>query len=206
MRWVDVSIPMRVGMAVWPGDDPFVFEPDSRIQHGAHCNTSRVAFGTHTGTHCDAPWHFEDEGNRLDEVDFSVFFGRAQVIELMGLDLIRAEDLPQGRLLDRVLFKTRNGAYSTGEPFQKDFVALDQSAAQRLVDEGVRLVGIDYLSIAPFGNSDPTHHTLLRHNVFVVEGLQLQGIPAGAHEFVVLPMPLAGADGAPCRAFVGLDT
>jgi len=204
MQWHDVSIPLREGMVVWPGDDPFSFTPDQRIAGGDSCNTSRVECGSHCGTHCDAPWHFEDGGKRLHEVDPRVYFGKALLLDLPQVDQIRAEHLPEGPLPERVLFKTRNATFGAADPFHEDFVALEACAAERLVADGVKLVGIDYLSIAPFGNAAPTHHVLLQNDVFVVEGLVLKDFPAGTYEFVVLPMPLHNADGAPCRAFIGV--
>lgn len=203
ITWHDVSIPLKPGVTVWPGDPEYRFEAMRRIAEGASANTSLLTLPTHTGTHCDAPWHFEDDGKRLDEVDYSVFFGEALLREFPDVDIIREEDLGDGPFAPRMLFKTRNSALAEHGEFHEDFVALHEGAAQRLVDAGVRLVGIDYLSIAPFGNSGPTHHVLLQHEVFVVEGLRLADFGEGAYPFVVLPLPIAGADGAPCRAFLG---
>ncbi len=205
IQWLDVSIPLREGMAVWPGDRPFSMMPNSRVAAGDGCNTSRITLGTHTGTHCDAPWHFEADGKRLHEVDTAVFFGDALVIDLPDIEVITASDLADVELPGRVLFRTRNSALSLDAPFQEDFVALDDSAARCLVAAGVRLVGVDYLSVAPFGKSAPTHHTLLSHDVFVVEGLRLGPVTPGLHPFTVLPMPIHNADGAPCRAFIGME-
>lgn len=204
MHWIDVSIPLHEGMTVWPGDEPFTFRPGGRIAQGDSCNTSIVTLPTHCGTHCDAPWHFEENGKRLHEVDPQVFFGPALVLHLPGVPLITAAHLPAAKLPPRVLFKTDNSNYDAALPFNTAFTALDVSAAERIVADGVRLVGIDYLSIAPYKNSGPTHHTLLRAGAFIVEGLRLQAIPPGPCEFTVLPLPLHNADGAPCRAFVGL--
>ena len=204
IRWLDVSMPLREGMAVWPGDPAFTMKPEARIAAGDGCNTSVISLCTHTGTHCDAPWHFEGGGERLHEVDTTLFFGDAMVLDLPGVDLITARELAGVTFPDRVLFRTRNSAIALNAPFQEDFVGLDDTAARALVEAGVRLVGVDYLSVAPFGNSAPTHHTLLSNGVFVVEGLRLGPVPAGVYPFTVLPMPLQGADGAPCRAFVGL--
>jgi arylformamidase len=204
MRWIDVSMSLREGMIVWPGDDPFRFVASSRIAEGASCNTSAVTTPTHAGTHCDAPWHFEDGGKRLHEIDPEIYFGEAEVIHLPGVAVITATDLPARKLSRRVLFKTSNSDCQEEQPFNTQYVALDASAAQRLVDDGVRLAGVDYLSVAPYKQSGPTHHILLQNEVFVVEGLRLKAIPAGVCTFVVLPMPLHGADGAPCRAFAGL--
>lgn len=204
IRWHDVSIPIHDDTTVWPGDSPVRLVADTRIASGDSCNTSNITLPTHTGTHCDAPWHFEDGGKRLHEIDPQVYFGDATVIHLPEADRITAADLGEAPLPPRVLFKTRNSDFTVNGPFNTNFVALAPDAAQRLVDDGVRLVGIDYLSIAPWKNSGPTHHILLENDVFVVEGLCLREVPPGTFPFVVLPMPIHGADGAPCRAFIGL--
>ncbi|HOV33500.1 MAG TPA: cyclase family protein [Candidatus Hydrogenedens sp.] len=205
MQWIDVSIPLQVGMTVWPGDLNFSFEPDRRIANGAHSNTSFLHMSSHTGTHCDAPWHFVDTGKRLHEVDPSIFFGKAQVIEWEYDEHINSQKLKDMEFLPRVLFKTKNSSLPTMGDFHTKFIALLPDAAQLLVDRGVHLVGIDYLSIAPYKNSGPSHEILLKNNVFVVEGLRLEKVPAGQYEFIVLPLLIVGADGAPCRAFINLE-
>jgi len=202
--WHDVSIPLRAGVTVWPGDPDFERAPSGRIAEGDSSNTSVLSMPSHTGTHCDAPWHFEDDGKRLDEVDTSLYFGDALLREFPDVDLIRAEDLGDGPFAPRMLFKTRNSGLAAHGPFHEDYVALDEDAAKLLVEKGVRLVGIDYLSIAPFGDTRPTHHVLLQNEVFIVEGLRLAAFSEGTYPFVVLPLPLEGADGAPCRAFLGV--
>lgn len=206
-QWIDVSIPMMEGMTVWPGDPPFTFEKASRIADGDSTNVSLIAMSTHTGTHVDAPWHFEDHGKRLHEVDSQVFFGGARLIDVGNVDLVTASHLGDAPLPPRILIKTRNSRRAAAVPFDTGYVALAEDAAQRLVDEGVRLVGVDYLSVAPFKQpGQGTHHILLQSDVFIVEGLRLETIPPGEVEFVVLPLPLHEADGAPCRAFVGLKS
>lgn len=205
VKWIDVSIPMRQGMTVWPGDTEFSLRPASRIAEGAGCNVSTLTLSTHTGTHVDAPWHFEDGGDRLHQVDTGVFFGDALVIDLPNRETIRAEDLGSDPLPPRILLKTNNSGYPAEDAFLTSYVAVEPDAAQRMVDDGVRLVGVDYLSVAPYKQpGQDTHHILLQANVFIVEGLRLQHIPAGTHAFVVLPLPLIDADGSPCRAFVGV--
>ncbi|HOZ47769.1 MAG TPA: cyclase family protein [Candidatus Hydrogenedentes bacterium] len=202
--WVDVSIPLHEGMTVWPGDPPFQCVPNTRIAEGASSNTSVVTLGTHTGTHLDAPWHFESDGAPLDAVDPSRFFGDALVLDLTHVDTIAEADLPREQLPPRVLFKTRNSAIPLESPFRRDFVAIEPDAALRLVDDGVRLVGVDYLSVAPYKQPNGlTHHHLLRAKVLIVEGLRLAQVEPGIHAFIVLPLALVGADGAPCRAFIG---
>ncbi len=201
-KWRDVSIPLRPEMAVWPGDPSFTLEPASRIADGAGCNVSQIAMSTHTGTHCDAPWHFVDDAAALDEVDPALFFGKALVLDLPDVELIRAEHLPESPLPTRVLFKTRNSTLAMDGEFDRDFVALHPDAAERLVADDVKLVGTDYLSVAPYGDGTPVHRILLEAGVFIVEGLRLAAITPGVHDFVVLPLSIVGADGAPCRAFI----
>jgi arylformamidase len=205
-EWVDVTIPMGTGMTIWPGDPLFNFDPVARIASGSTCNLTLMTLSTHTGTHCDAPWHFDDGGKKLDELDPSVFFGRALLIDLRNVETIRAADLPAAPLPPRVLFRTRNSDVPANAPFDTRFVAVEADAAARLVADGVRMVGVDGLSVAPYKRSDETHRILLGAGVFVVEGLRLERFEAGECECVVLPMRLTGADGAPCRAFMrGMD-
>lgn len=199
--WHDVTIPMHPNMTVWPGDPVFTFEAAARMDAGSSCNTSSLQMCTHTGTHCDAPWHFIQGGATLEQVDVALFFGNARIIEIPNADVIDATLLPPEPLPPRILFKTRNSLLPVDGTFDKSFVALAPDAAERIIADGVRLVGVDYLSVAPYGNSKPVHRLLLGAGVFIVEGLRLADIPAGFHEFIVLPLPIIGADGAPCRAF-----
>jgi len=206
LKWLDVSIPLRSGITVWPSDPPFEFLPQRRIAQGDRCNTSLLRLGTHTGTHVDAPWHFEESGARLDAVAADLYFGDALLLDLPDVDRITANVLPLTPLPQRVLFKTRNSDHPDDAPFNKDFVAIESDTAQRLVDDGVKVVGVDYLSVAPYKQPGAaTHHGLLKSGVLIIEGLRLKGLAAGTYAFVVLPLPVADADGAPCRAFIGYE-
>ena len=206
IKWIDVSIPLRQETTVWPGDPVFEFTPTGRIARGDSCNTSRVSMATHTGTHIDAPWHFDDHGPRLNQIDPAIFFGQAELFDLPKVSVVTAADLGPGEIPPRILIKTRNSEIPCDGPFREGFVGLAADAAQRLVDEHVRLVGVDYLSIAPFKQEGhDTHRILLGNNIPCVEGLRLGGIRPGLYEFIVLPLHILGADGAPCRAFAGLE-
>ncbi|HIJ65102.1 MAG TPA: cyclase family protein [Candidatus Hydrogenedentes bacterium] len=206
IEWIDVSIPIDGSMTLWPGDPAFTLAPVSRIAKGDNTNASAISMGTHIGTHVDAPWHFEEDGKKLHEIDTAVFFGEALLLDFPDADLITADLLGESPLPPRVLFKTRNSDYPVQGEIRNDYVALDADAAQRLVDDGVKLVGVDYLSVAPYKQEGQgTHHRLLRNNVYIVEGLRLGSLVAGTYRFIALPLPLVGADGAPCRAFVGSE-
>lgn len=204
--WRDVSQPLFAGMTVWPGDPPFEFTPVSRIAEGASANVSRFCTSTHAGTHVDAPWHFDENGCCLDEIDPQLYFGKARLIEVAAEGAIHAADLGDGPLDERILIKTANSGFPVGSPFRKDYSALEEDAADRLVREGVRLVGVDYLSVAPYRQrGHATHKKLLCNGVLIVEGLRFKAFSAGVYWFVVLPLPIMGADGAPCRAFIGQE-
>lgn len=207
MRWVDVSMSLREGMLTWPGDPPFESRAVTKLSDGDSSNVSRLVLTTHTGTHIDAPYHFCPSGARVHELDPGVFFGKAEVVQVNGTSpAIMAGDLPSRPLPERLLLKTRNSQCESGTVFREDYVALAPDAADRLVDEGVRLVGIDSLSIGPFGDEGAiTHRILLEADILVVEGLILREISAGPCEFLVAPLAIAGGDGAPCRAFVGME-
>jgi len=206
-RWVDVSRPLFEGMACWPGDPAVEISAISRISDGDVSNVSRLLLTTHTGTHVDAPYHFCPSGAPVDSLDTTLFFGPARVLEVKtaGSEIL-AGDLGKEGLPQRLLLKTRNSAFAGDTAFHHNFASLSQEAAARIVAEGVQLVGIDYLSIAPVGEvCEVVHRILLESAVLVVEGLELGAVGAGECEFIVLPLAVRNGDGAPCRAFVGLE-
>ena len=149
-------------MTVWPGDPAVSLDSDTRIAGGDGSNTSILRLGTHAGTHVDAPWHFEDGGKRLHEVDPARFFGPAELREALVDRHLSADDLGPAPLPSRLLIRTRNAEIPVNGPFREDYIALAPDAAQRLVDEGVQLIGVDYLSVAPFKQpGQDTHHGAL---------------------------------------------
>ncbi len=208
MKIHDISLTVTPELPVWPGDPAIVLERVSKMEEGEHNNVSRIACGVHVGTHVDAPYHFIADGKTIEQLPLDVLVGPAQVIELPGdLRQIAARDLERAGIApgtERVLLKTRNSRFweQPGLPFQKDFAALLEDAAAFLVRHEVKLVGIDYLSIAPFGDSVPTHRTLLGAEVVVLEGLNLSQVAAGQYQLYCLPVKLGGSDGAPARAIL----
>ena len=208
MKIFDISLTISPSMPVWPGDPSIELELIDSIDHGAQANVSRLSAGVHIGTHIDAPHHFMNDGRTIEQLSLEVLTGQCYVIQLPdGVEAITAEalegmSLPKG--VKRILFGTSNSRFwSRGETeFQEDFVAVTEDGAQWLVDHGFQLVGVDYLSVAPYGDSVPTHRILLQAGVIVVEGLDLSAVPRGFYDLYCLPLKLLGAEGAPARAIL----
>jgi arylformamidase len=210
MRIHDVSVPISEGTPVYPGDPHVEIEQWAAIARGDAANVSMLHFGAHTGTHVDAPAHFIEGAGRVDALPLDVLVGRARIIEiaddvhLINAGLIASLDLGGAR---RVLFKTRNSAFwaNTAQGFRTDFTYLAPDAALSLVEMGVRLVGVDYLSVEQFrAERFETHTILLSNDVVIVEGLDLRAVTAGDYELICLPLRITGGsgDGAPARAIL----
>lgn len=208
MKIHDISLTVTPSLPVWPGDPAIKLERVSKMEDGEHNNVSQIAAGVHIGTHVDAPYHFIADGKTIENLSLDALVGPAQVVDVPGESpLITAGDLKKAGVTEstrRVLLKTRNNRYwlQPGLPFQRDFAALSPDGAQYLVDCGVLLVGIDYFSIAPFGNSVPVHRILLGAEVVVLEGANLSQVAAGNYTLYCLPVKLGGSDGAPARAIL----
>ncbi len=201
----DVSLPITEALPVWPGDASVRVTQVSHLKRGDAATVSRLDLSAHTGTHVDAPAHFVPGGTGADTLDLNLLVGPALVVETDAAQItpavLRALDIPAHT--QRVLFRTRNSTlWESARDFREDFVALTEEGAQWLVTRGARLVGIDYLSIAPFEASIPTHRVLLEAGVIILEGLDLRGIHPGLYDLVCLPLKLAGGDGAPARAIL----
>jgi arylformamidase len=208
MKIFDISLTISPDLPVWPGDDPLELEQVEFIEKGADANVSRLSTGVHIGTHVDAPHHFMDDGCTVENLPLDVLTGLCYVVQLPdGIEAITAEalegmSLPAGP--KRILFGTSNSRFwSRGETeFQEDFVAVTEDGARWLVEHGLLLVGVDYLSVAPYSDPVPTHRTLLGAGIVVVEGLDLSAVPRGFYDLYCLPLKLFGAEGAPARAIL----
>ena len=201
-----MSVPVRTGMVVYDGDPQVRIERVMEIARGDLANLSRMELGTHTGTHVDAPLRFVDGGAGAARLPLDALVGPAVVADARGAPgdidapALAALGVPPGT--ERLLLRTRNGDLWDRGAFTRDFAGVADDAARELVAMGVRLLGIDYLSIAPSADPAPTHRTLLEAGVVVVEGLDLRAAPGGAYELVCLPLRIEGADGAPARALL----
>ena len=206
MKILDISVPVSPGMPVWPGDSPVKLERYRALSEGDDCNSSRICCSVHTGTHVDAPGHFIDNALTVEDLSLDTLMGPAMVIEApvagaIEPDFLESISLPHGT--ERLLFKTRNSDLwrKPDHNFHSDYVALSPQSSAWIVDRGMRLVGIDYLSVQMFDDSEPvTHRTLLKAGVIVVEGLDLRAVRPGSYQLICLPLKLVGSDGAPARA------
>jgi len=210
MRVHDVTLTLRPGMPTWPGEDAPRIEPLKRMAKGDSSNVSLVRFGDHTGTHVDPPVHFLEGGATIDRLPLEPLVGPCRVVGYADEDHISGQwldgaGIPAGT--QRVLFKTRNSERwgDPAAPFDKDFIALDETAAHWLVRAGATVVGVDYLSIEPFGSAKlghPVHVALLRASVVIIEGLDLHDVAPGDYELFCGPLKIEGGTGSPARVLL----
>lgn len=203
-RIYDISVPIRSGGLVYPGNPEIEITLQQAVANGAGANVSTIRFGSHTGTHADAARHFFDDGQTVDRIPLERLIGPALLVAFPDdLPAVTAADLRKHDLKGRkrVLLRTRNSALLSQKEFVPDYTYLAPDGAQFLVDSGVELVGIDYLSIEQFHSGHhKTHRILLERSVVILEGLDLS-IPApGEYELICLPLRIEGCDGAPARA------
>jgi arylformamidase len=202
MKLIDVSVPLDANLPTYPGNTPYSLEPIKRLAKGDSSNVSTLHMSAHSGTHVDAPRHFFDEGPGVEGLPLDLLCGRARVIELTTRKGVTAEDLAKSDLSEdvRVLIKTHNSRLWGSPDFQKDFIGITESGAKYLVEHGIKVVGVDYLSVEPYKTPGaPAHHVLLGGGTIVIEGLNLRDVETGIYEMLCLPLPVVGSDGAPAR-------
>ncbi len=207
MRIYDISLGMSPDLPVWPGDPPIVLKRVAKIKDGANANVTHLSGSVHSGTHIDAPIHFLENGGGIESLPLNILIGRAYVIDLSDASVIDAETLGAAGIpprTKRLLLKTKNSElWARWETkFHEDFVGVNTSGAEWLTQKGVRLVGIDYLSVAPFKQSKQPHQILLGAEVVILEGLNLFEVRQGRYNLYCLPLKLMGSDGAPTRAIL----
>jgi len=204
--WIDISIPLRDAMIHWPSDPPVSIKRVQDIEKGDIANLSVISMGAHSGTHIDAPTHYIKDGKGVDSIPLDTVVGRARVIEIRDLESIKPEELARHRIRcgERILFKTENSLHIwQKDRFVEDFVFISDTAADFLVDRGVRLIGVDYLSIGSYKHGGSyVHKTLLSGGIWIIEGLNLSNVTPGNYDLICLPLSIVGGDGAPARAII----
>ncbi len=207
MTLYDISLTLTESLPVWPGDPPLQLKLISSIAEGEIANVTQLSAAVHIGTHVDAPDHFLNNGKTVEQIPLELMVGPAAVVAVSGEGAITARDLQEAGIsgqYKRLLLKTKNSGYWESEEvdFQEDFLALDREAARYLVECGVEVIGVDYLSIAPYADPVPTHRILLEAGTLIIEGVDLSRIAPGEYTLLCLPLKIGGADGAPARVLL----
>jgi arylformamidase len=207
MAIYDISLPINESLVVWPGDPPVQITQPLHLARGDAATVSRICMGAHTGTHVDAPAHFLVDGSGVDSLDLDLLLGVALVVEALGsgdltAGVLERLDIPPGT--ERVLFKTQSSERRARGmmEFDTELPGITESGADWIVAHGIGLVGVDSLSVAPFGRESATHLALLKAGVILLEGLDLGAVSQGSYMLVCLPLRITGLDGAPARAIL----
>jgi arylformamidase len=210
MKIFDISIPLNEKTPVWPGDANIKLITTASRTQGTDFHVSKFSIGAHNGTHIDAPYHFWEDGNKLQDINISHFVTKTLVIEYSGSDHISEEFLKKIDLkgIKSILLKTSNSKWinKSDEPFHKDFIAIDSTAANWCVKNEIKLIGIDYFSIEQYDTDNhEVHKILLRNNVIILEAINLSDVPQGDYQLFCPPLKIAAPDGAPVRAILVKD-
>jgi arylformamidase len=202
MPLIDVTVPLDTQLPTYPHNTPFTLEAIKRLARGDSSNVSTLHMSAHSGTHVDAPRHFFDAGAGTEALSLDLLIGPTRVIEISSLTGVTAQDLRAVNLDDavRLLIKTHNSQLWGSPTFVTDYVGVTESGAKYLVERGVKVVGVDYLSVEKFKTPGaPAHHVLLGAGTIVIEGLNLRDVEPGVYDMYCLPLRIVGADGAPAR-------
>ncbi|OIK13155.1 arylformamidase [Bacillus sp. MUM 116] len=201
--WIDISQPLDNQIAVWPGDTPFTYKVNWSKEQSGSVNVGQINMSTHTGTHIDAPFHFDNNGKKVIDLDVNLYIGSARVIHLLKPSSIGIKEL-SGYNLDGVTrLIIRTDSWEDRQQFPSAIPEIKPELASYLAGCGVRLLGLDLPSVDPIDSKElAAHHELTRHGIHILEGLVLDQIGPGEYELAALPLPLVEGDGSPVRAIL----
>ncbi|WP_285767158.1 arylformamidase [Peribacillus sp. SI8-4] len=199
--WIDVSQRLDESVPTWPGDAPFSYKVNWSKEESGSVNVGKISMSVHTGTHIDAPFHFDNEGKRVIELDLDLYIGCSRVIHLPNKTSIGVADLANHDLQGMTRLLIRTDAWQDRRAFPQSIPPIQPELAAYLSSLGIRLLGLDLPSVDPLDSKGlPAHHELASHGIHILEGLVLDSIVPGNYELAALPLPLAHADGSPVRA------
>ena len=202
-EWIDVSQRIRPGIPVWPGDVPYAYRATWTRGAGDSVNVGELTLSTHTGTHIDAPYHFDDRGAAAGDLDVNIFIGPALVVFLHHPERIEPSQFASVAFGGFSRLLVRTDSWEDLETFPDSLPPVDPELGECLSSKGIRLIGVDLPSVDPIDSQDlPAHRALDRHGIHILEGLVLRHVPPGPYDFIGVPLPLAGSDGSPVRAVV----
>ncbi|ASN06920.1 arylformamidase [Virgibacillus necropolis] len=199
--WIDISQPLTNDIAHWPEDAPFSYSLTVAKKDSGSVNIGQVTTSVHTGTHVDAPFHFDDNGQTIDQLDVNLYVGEAMVIDVSHVDEVTVETLANFSFdgIKRVLLKTSHPNDPT--QFPEKIPTLDPRIANLLAEKGVKLLGVNMPSVDALDSKDlATHHALYKNGINILENLMLDKIDQGNYELIALPLAIEGSDGSPVRA------
>ncbi|MED1468462.1 arylformamidase [Bacillus salipaludis] len=201
--WIDISQPLDNKIAVWPGDTPFTYKVNWSKEESGSVNVGQIKMSTHTGTHIDAPFHFDNEGKKVIDLDVNLYIGPAKVIHLPKPTSIGIKELSDYELDGVTRLLIRTDSLECRQEFPSAIPEIEPELASYIAGYGVRLIGLDLPSVDPIDSKELTaHHELTRNGIHILEGLVLDQVTPGEYELAALPLPLIEADGSPVRAVV----
>ncbi|EEL50522.1 MULTISPECIES: arylformamidase [Bacillus cereus group] len=201
--WIDISQPLNNEIATWPGDTPFSYEVSWSKEQSGSVNVGKITMSIHTGTHIDAPFHFDNEGKKVLDLDVNVYIGKARIIDVSGMESIGAKELEKFKLegVERLLLRT--ASHGNAQEFPGTIPYLRADIAPFLSEKGIRLIGVDVPSVDPLDDKElAAHHQLFKHGIHILENVVLDHVQDGDYELIALPLALMDADGSPVRAVI----
>ncbi|EJV72381.1 kynurenine formamidase [Bacillus mycoides] len=202
-EWIDISQPLNNDIATWPGDTPFSYEVSWSKEDSGSVNVGKLTMSIHTGTHIDAPFHFDNDGKKVLDLDIHVYVGAARVIDVSGLESIGKKELERFKLegVERLLLRT--SSHGKAQEFPEKIPYLRADIADFLSSKGIRLIGVDVPSVDPLDDKElAAHHQLFKHGIHILENVVLDHVADGDYELIALPLALTDADGSPVRAVI----
>ncbi|MGW5955456.1 arylformamidase [Bacillus mycoides] len=202
-QWIDISQPLNNDIATWPGDTPFSYEVSWSKEDSGSVNVGKLTMSIHTGTHIDAPFHFDNDGKKVLDLDIHVYVGAARVIDVSGLESIGKKELERFKLegVERLLLRT--SSHGKAQEFPEKIPYLRADIADFLSSKGIRLIGVDVPSVDPLDDKElAAHHQLFKHGIHILENVVLDHVVDGDYELIALPLALTDADGSPVRAVI----
>lgn len=202
-KWIDISQPLDKKTAEWPGDTPFSYEVSWSKEETGSVNVGKITMSIHTGTHIDAPFHFDDNGKKVIDLDLDLYIGRTKVVHTPANKSIGINELSNVNLNGVTRLLIRTDAWQDRSVFPETIPYIEPGLASYLAKLGIRLLGIDLPSVDPLDSKElAAHHELAYHKIHILEGVLLDKIPSGDYELIAAPLPLVEADGSPVRALL----
>ncbi|CRK82839.1 arylformamidase [Neobacillus massiliamazoniensis] len=199
--WIDISQRLDKEVAVWPGDTPFRYEVIWSKEESGSVNVGQIKMSIHTGTHIDAPFHFDNNGKKVIDLDINLYIGKARVVHLPNIKSIGVNELSKLDLAGVTRLLIRTDTWKNRYLFPESIPPLEPELAAYLAKLGVRLIGLDLPSVDPLDSKElSAHHELTHNGIHILEGLVLDEVQPGDYELAALPLPLVDADGSPVRA------